>query len=272
MEHLQNLDPRVWTSLIILVLLYLHRIPVRILTHKYLASMRSRIVWRQTVNVIMLSCAVPALIITWFDEFRSVLTMLSLVAAALTIINKEPILNLIAYFVILWRAVFSIGDRIQIGALTGDVISLGVMYINIAEVGNWVKGDNFTGRTVKVPNSKVFTESVANFSRGLSLIWEELTFDFSSAASVPAIKQLGQDLVKEFSYNLTEQDRHDLARSAEEIMFIKSEPTVYLSPEGGKYKLCLRFLCKFHKRWSIDQALTDRLLERVANNEELKLA
>lgn len=264
-------DPRLLRSLVILLIFYLLRLSAGVLIRKYVVSLRTRFVWRQTVNIILLSLVLPFLVIIWFAEFRTILTGLSLVAAALTIISKEFLVNIMAYLVIVWRAVFTIGDRIQIGTVSGDVIHHGIMYISIAEIGGWARGDGYTGRTVKVPNSKVLTESVANYTRGLSLIWEELTFDFHIDASPQKVKAMGMELVTEFGYHLTEDDRESLSRVSEEIMFSYSVPSAYVTPEDGKYRLALRYLCKFHKRRAVAQLLIDRMLEKIEGNKELRL-
>ena len=43
------------------------------------------------------------------------------------------------------------------------------------ELGEWIKGDQYTGRIVRIANSFVFKEPVFNYSGDFPYIWDELT-------------------------------------------------------------------------------------------------
>src|SRR5947209_18211730 len=80
---------------------------------------------------------------------------------------------------------FTLGDRIVMGGVRGDVIALSFMQTTILEVGQpppvqsdspamWIRSRHYTGRIVPVSNSKVFDEPVYNYSRKLPLSSEEV--------------------------------------------------------------------------------------------------
>jgi small-conductance mechanosensitive channel len=69
-----------------------------------------------------------------------------------------------------WTAVsfggfYKVGDRIQLGGIKGDVIDIGVLRTTIMQIGEWVDGDQYNGRIVRIANSIVFKEPVFNYSR-----------------------------------------------------------------------------------------------------------
>ena len=101
----------------------------------------------------------------WVEGVHTLFTILGLIGAALTITQKEALMNLTGWGVILWRNLFVIGDHIQIGINQGDVVGMGPFYFTLMEIGNWVGGDQSTGRIVKVPNCLVWTIPVANYTR-----------------------------------------------------------------------------------------------------------
>ncbi len=68
------------------------------------------------------------------------------------------------------------GDRIQVGNFAGDVIDLRIFQFTLMEIGNWVDADQSTGRVIHIPNGKVFTEMLANYSKGFHYIWNEIPF------------------------------------------------------------------------------------------------
>lgn len=78
-----------------------------------------------------------------------------------------------------WAAVslggfYDVGDRVQLGGIKGDVIDIGILRTTIMEVGEWVKGDLYNGRVVRVANSFVFKEPVFNYSGDFPFLWDEI--------------------------------------------------------------------------------------------------
>src|SRR5260221_3438730 len=118
----------------------------------------------------------------WIQDVGSVVTYLGIASAGLAIALQEPIANLFGFAFILWRRPFEVGDRIEIGAHTGDVVDVRLFQFTLLEVGNWVRADQSTGRVIHVPNGWVFRHATANFNRGIDHIWNELpvTITFES--------------------------------------------------------------------------------------------
>jgi small-conductance mechanosensitive channel len=81
---------------------------------------------------------------------------------------------------------FTVGDRIKMGGVRGDVIALGFLQTRIMEMGQprevnqqedpgmWVRARQFSGRIVTVTNDKIFDEPVFNYTLEFPFIWEEL--------------------------------------------------------------------------------------------------
>ena len=97
------------------------------------------------------------------------------------------------YFVILRSNIFSVGDRIIMGGVRGDVIALDFIHTKIMEMGqppsieedtspSWVKSRQFTGRIVSVTNDKIFDEPVYNYTRDFPYLWEEISIPISYSA------------------------------------------------------------------------------------------
>ena len=87
--------------------------------------------------------------------------------------------------VVLGGNTFTVGDRITMGGVRGDVIALTFTQTKIMEMGQppavqgadpamWVRSRQFTGRIVTVTNDKVFDEPVYNYTREFPFIWEEI--------------------------------------------------------------------------------------------------
>lgn len=86
--------------------------------------------------------------------------------------------SLAGFFAITFGGYFKPGDRVQFGGVRGDVIDIGLVRTTLMELGEWVDGDLFTGRVVRVSNGAVFREPVFNYSgeftRASSEAWRSL--------------------------------------------------------------------------------------------------
>jgi small-conductance mechanosensitive channel len=112
--------------------------------------------------------------------------MLGFVTAGVAIAAQKAVTSFAGYLVIMRGKTFTIGDRIKMGGVRGDVMSLGFLQTRIMEMGQpaevndqedpgmWIRARQFTGRIVTVTNDKVFDEPVYNFTREFPFIWEEL--------------------------------------------------------------------------------------------------
>ncbi len=262
-------EHRILGSLALVLVLTLLRTLLHRVINRRVRDLRNRYIWRQTVTYFVIFNIAVGLVSIWAEQFRTTVAMLSLVAAALTLVSKELLLNFVAYWVIIWRGLFSVGDRIQIGTQVGDVMEIGFLYVTLAEVGNWVQGDDPTGRVVKVPNSTVLTQPVPNYSRGLSLIWNELALELPLASDWRSARTIALQVLQNHSHPFSENDLATLRKDGEELMFTRREPSIFIQPQGDKVRLILRYACKFHKRRRSEQTIWEELLERLGQETDL---
>lgn len=110
----------------------------------------------------------------WSGSFVSFSTYFGLLSAGLAIALKDLVINIAAWGFIPARWPFEVGDRIEIGQISGDVIDQRIFQFTLMEIGNWVKGDQSTGRIIHIPNQQVFTMPLANYNKGFQYIWNEL--------------------------------------------------------------------------------------------------
>ena len=131
----------------------------------------------------------------WISGFTHLVTMLSLVAAGLVVVNKESVMNMVGSLIINWRNLFSEGDCIKIGEQMGYVRHLGLLYIAIDEID---KDFNslMTGRMIKIPNSLVITTSITNYSQNSKLTKIKLSFIFTPESNIDKAETIMKDIAK----------------------------------------------------------------------------
>lgn len=95
-------------------------------------------------------------------QLMEVLISLAAILAAFAIAFKEVFLCFGGGFYRTFAHSFSVGDRIEINGIRGDVIDIGFMGTQLLEVGPKGYTHQFTGRTVSFPNSLILTSQILN--------------------------------------------------------------------------------------------------------------
>jgi small-conductance mechanosensitive channel len=269
---ISSIDPKLLLAVSIVVVLYVLRLFLYRIINKNVENIKSRYQWRQAVNYIIIFLALLFTVRIWFEWVQSLFTLLTLIVAALTIVSKELLLNVFAYGVIVWRELFSLGDRIEISVFKGDVIQKGIMYFSLAEVGGaHMHPDERTGRIVKVPNALVLTQSIANFSKTQSVIWSEFSIPLTIDSNSAKLIMFAETVVAKNSYVFTEQEWSSLRGSEEEIVFLRKEPEVYIEVHNGKMVCTLRYLAKFYNRRAVHNSIAREILQFIAQQDDISL-
>lgn len=154
--------------------------------YRHRPSDRLRFWARQGVAIGMTILLVLGLLSIWFDNPTRLAAAVGLVTAGLAFALQRVVTALAGYVVILRGHLFTVGDRITMGGVRGDVINVGFTTTQIFEMGQspaeddippstWVHSRQPTGRIVSVSNARVFDEPICNYSREFDYIWEEIT-------------------------------------------------------------------------------------------------
>ena len=148
---------------------------------------------RQAIHLITTILILMGLVSVWFDDPTRLTTALGLVTAGLAFALQKVVASVAGYFVIVRGRTFNVGDRITMGGVRGDVISLGFIQTTIMEMGQpplvqnaypamWVHSRQYTGRIVTVSNAKIFDDLVYNYTREFLYICKEMAIPITYKA------------------------------------------------------------------------------------------
>ncbi len=258
------------TFLIIFSLWIIHIVINRIVA-KQTENVKVRYTWRQASLYTTLALGIFLVGRQWILGLHSILTVLGLIAAGLTIAHKEMLLNLAGWGTNFWRGVFTEGDRIQIGSHQGDVVATGILYFTLLEIGNWSGGDQSTGRIIKVPNSLIHIEPIINYTKSFPYIWNEVSViitpksDWKRAESL--LLEIGNAHIGEIVTKAEQALKH---LKNEVIVFKTLTPSVYIKLNQSKpagIELTLRYLCKPRQRRNTEQNIYRSVLEKFQQNQ-----
>jgi small-conductance mechanosensitive channel len=231
-------------------------------------------------QVLSLGALAGALIaVTWIwagdaAQFGSVAGWL---AAGLTIALQRVVTAFAGYVTILRARIFTVGDRITIASVRGDVIALGFMQTTVMEMGQapaeqgdapsvWVKGRQYTGRLVRVTNDKVFDSPVYNYTRDFPFVWEEITIPIRYEDDRGAVEQILLDVASRHTGDIVDEARPSLKNMREKYFLNEAptiEPRVYLRMTDNWLELSLRFLARDRGVRELHDRMTREILSAM---------
>ncbi len=264
---------RLVSSLVIFLILWVIRIFINKIVKHQTKDFRIRYNWRKSSLYVAVFLGIILIGRLWIQGFQPILAFMGIVAAALTITQKEAILNGSGFIFILWRDLFIIGDRIEICEKKGDVIGIGIFYFTIMEVGNWVNSEQSTGRLIKVPNSLVLTNPISNYTRSFPFIWDEITTILTFDSNWQKARNIMQEVAEEQTGNLQEKIEKALKAAADKmILFHHLRPKVYVEPVSQSpagIHLTLRYLCEPRKRRDMENSIWEAILIKFGVYEDI---
>jgi small-conductance mechanosensitive channel len=187
---LQVMTPELIATGLVLVLIVLIRVLLlRVFGRFEWASIEERRSWIVLVRNVSLLVGAFLIMLIWADELRVIGLSLVAVAVAVAISVQDLIKSMVGAFVRATSSSYSIGDRVQVAGIRGQVIDHSLLTTTLIEIS---PGHLRTGRTITVPNSQFLTEPVVNETTGHEYILHSFHVPVSSkewGAAMDALKK-----------------------------------------------------------------------------------
>jgi small-conductance mechanosensitive channel len=265
---------RITASLVAILILWIVRRITLAVIWRRVDDVRVRYRWQKTTSYVVVPLGILIVGRIWFEGFSSIATFLGLVSAGIAIALKDLLVNLAGWAFILWRRPFEVGDRIQLGDHSGDVIDVRIFQFTLLEIGNWVDADQSTGRVVHVPNGKVLTDTLANYSKGFQYIWNELPVLITFESNWQKAKDILAEIAEKHAAHVTGHAEERIKEVSRRFMIFYSTltPTVYTSVADCGVLLTVRYLCEPRRRRSSTQAIWEDVLLAFGKCEDIDFA
>jgi small-conductance mechanosensitive channel len=164
---------------------------------------------------IALWCLVVVIVgFAFASELGSIVTFAGLITAGLAVAMQSVLVSIVGYFFLIGKYGIRVGDRVQIGDVTGEVIDLGLVRLHLMELGAHGASEP-TGRVVAFANSIVFQVSSGLFKQihGVNFAWREITLGLPPGVDYAAAKEKLSAAVADVLKN----DREEIVRQTKEI-------------------------------------------------------
>jgi len=221
------------------------------------------------VRKIILWCLVIAIVgATFATELGSLVTFAGLITAGLAVAMQSVLVSVVGYFFLIGKYGIRVGDRVQIGNVTGEVIELGLVRLHLMELsGQGPLGP--TGRVVAFANSIIFQASGGLFKQipGVNLAWHDITLKLPAGVNYAKVKdQLAEavvDVIEDFREDIVRQTR-EIQKTALSSSTGDARPQVQLRFSADGVEASVRYPVQLQHAAEIDERVSQALLNVVS--------
>jgi small-conductance mechanosensitive channel len=239
---------------------------------------RPRLWIQQGVHLLLLVAVVVALLSIWVVDTGRFASIAGLVTAGLAVALQRVITSFAAYLIVLRGRIYTVGDRITMGGVRGDVVRVGFMQTSVMEMGapppnknenedTWINARQYTGRIVSLTNDKIFDNPVFNFTREFPYMWDEVVLPIKYGADYRRAESILLDIARRHTAEYVEKATPALEKLRERYVLaleIALEPKVYVRLTDNWIELTLRFTAPVHGIRAIKDAMSRDLLPALA--------
>lgn len=220
----------------------------------------------RTIVLWTIVCAVVGL--SFVTEISTFATFAGLLTAGLAVAMQSVLVSVVGYFFLIGKYGIRVGDRIQIGAVVGEVIDLGLVRMHLMEL-NQQGPLGPTGRVVAFANLIVFQASGGLFKQipGVNLSWHETTLTLPTVKDYAALKDKLLAAIRAVLSNYSEE----IARQTKEIerttasgSVSDSTPQVQMHLANGQMQALVRYPVHLQHAAEIDERVAQAVLKVIA--------
>lgn len=212
---------------------------------------------KKIVRVFAYILIVLLAIISFTGKVQYFTLTIGLISAGIAFALQEVILSVAGWIAIFSSNIYKPGDRIEVDSVKGDVIDIGVLRTTLMEIGEWVRGDNYTGRIVQISNSNVFKGVVRNYSTDFPFVWDQIILPVKDGSdidySTSLIQQIAEDLLKDYSAYAKEHWKKMVKKYLIEDAVI--DPVISVELNDNWIEFNLRYVVDYKKRRSTKHKL-----------------
>lgn len=259
---------------LIAITIYLLGILIINLINRHVKDLRKRHTARKvTLYTTVLTILVFSAIF-WLEGVRSLAVVISIIGAGLVVALQEVILSFAGWLLIIFKRPFTVGDRIEIGSIKGDIIDVRMFQTALLEIGNWVDADQSTGRVVHIPNSAVFKERIFNYTKGFEFIWNEIKVTVTFESNWQKAEEIILRHANPERDKLKAKVQASIERMAQQYMihYEKFSPIIYVRIVDHGVELALRYLTEVHQRRTTEDTITRAILNDFAQERDIQFA
>jgi hypothetical protein len=269
-EAVATLGVRLGILLALLAVVFCGAEVWRRLVIRYTHDPRRRYQQQLVRKITMWTLAVVIVGFSFVTELSSFATFAGLITAGLAVAMQSVLVSIVGYFFLIGKYGIRVGDRVQIGNVSGEVIDLGLVRMHLMELS--AQGPlGATGRVVAYANSIVFQPSGGLFKQipGVDFAWHETTLALPAGCDYVAVKEKLMaavvDVVKEYHEEIVKQTKQIETTTASSSVG-GAKPQVQLHFSASGVQALVRYPVQLQHEAEIDERVSRELTKVISGS------
>ncbi|MEI7434576.1 MAG: mechanosensitive ion channel family protein [Methanomicrobiales archaeon] len=270
-EHLYQVSLTLWT---IAVVYLFASILAWEFALKQIEDKLTRYSLNKAISIISALVVILIVIRIWVPDTQSLIFLYGLLGAGIAISLQDVFRNFAGGILIITGNLYHVGDRIEVGNEIGDVMDIGIMYTTMMELRGWIDGDQPTGRLTKVPNGKVISNEVHNYTQDHSFLWDEIKVPVTYSSDWRKAKDLILGIVQRETMVTVAEAEREIEQLGEKYYLPKRmvEPAIYLTPTDNWIMFHVRYVTRIKERRAFRTRLSEMILETIQEHQTISIS
>ena len=197
-----------------------------------------------------------------------------LLAAGVAIALQDIFKNFVGGILILVTGIYRVGDRIEIQSDRGDVIDVGLLYTTLLEIREWVDGDQTTGRLKIIPNGLILSNTVNNYTKDHSFIWDEIKIPITFDSDWREASRIILDIARKETEPMFQDAEREITKIEKKYYLPRRsiEPAIYTTITSNWIEFNLRYITSVRDRRTLQNKLTHSVLSEIEKSPKITVA
>jgi small-conductance mechanosensitive channel len=201
-------------------------------------------------------------VFAYYDNWGELGFVAGLLTIAIGMALQKPISGVFAWLIIVTRRPFSIGDRVIVSNITGDVTNITMTHIYLEEVGGTVDGEEKSNRSVILPTSIIFEQEVINYTEKDEYILDEVTIAITYESNLEKAEKIMNQAVGKIMVPLWETFQKR----------IPLESHTRLKSKDSGIDVTVRYYSLVTKRNAIATDIIREILRQISKTKDVEIA
>jgi small-conductance mechanosensitive channel len=243
-------------------------------TFRYITDTRRRyqfLLIRRIVLWFLIAIIVAA---AFASELGAITTFAGLLTAGIAVALQNVILSIAGYFFLIGKYGLRVGDRVQIAGVTGDVVDIGLVRMQLMEISGG-PAPLPTGRVVAFSNAVVFQANAGMFKQipGTNFLWHEITLTLDSKSNYRQVEQRMMEAVNKIFTEYREKmelQRRNVEHSLNSsVAAFAPESRLHLTQTS--LEIVIRYPVEMGNSGEIDNRVTREILDAMERDPDLRV-
>jgi small-conductance mechanosensitive channel len=242
-------------------------------TFRYITDVRRRYQFLLIRRIVLWSLIAIVIATAFASELGAVTTFAGLLTAGIAVALQNVILSIAGYFFLIGRYGVRVGDRVNINGVTGDVVDIGLVRLQVMEVTTGLS-PRPTGRVVAFSNAVVFQAGSGMFKQipGTNFVWHEITLTLDAKGNYQQVEKKMMEAVNNIfaAYrDRMETQRQNVERSLNSTLdSFTPESRLHLTQTA--LEIVIRYPVELGNAGEIDDRMTRSILDAIESDPKLR--